>query len=254
MRMFFLLVTMILLPFQAVAQETEIDLKAAEIVTRAAEYLVIQPRFSFNWFVSLDEVRDDSEKVTYIRSGETLMSRGNGFVSHSERDGTLRDFYYDGAEFTVASPNEGFYTNMPFTGGFDSLVDTVREYTGTILPLWSLMSDTLADGLLDDVEKGSYLGETLIAGSPVHHLAFTGENEDWQIWISTDDTRPLPLMIVGTEKNEVGWPQYRVYMTDWNLDPATDQAMFRFVPGENDTRVSMPVQIPPSGDGETTGN
>ena len=242
----FIFATIILSPANAADQENTIDPLSAEIVTRAAEFLVAQPRFSFNWFVSYDEVPDGRQKITYVRSGNTVMSRDGGFVARSERDGTLRDFYYDGSNFTVASPNEHFYSTIPFAGGFDALVDAVQEYTGTILPLWSIMSPTLAEGLLDNVETGTYLGVTLIAGQEVHHLAFTEAEEDWQVWISTDDDSPLPIMIVGTEKNELAWPQYRVFMSDWNLAPEIDPQQFRFSPGEDDIRVSLPVQIAPA--------
>ena len=239
----FIIASLVLVPAKANGQVEAIDPRSAEIVTRAADFLVKQPRMSFNWFVSFDEVEDDRQKVTYIRSGNTEMSRDGGFVARSERDGTLRDFYYDGSVFTVASPNEQFYASAPFAGGFDALVDAVREYTGTILPLWSIMSPTLNTGLLDDVESGTYLGTTLIAGQEVHHLAFREAEEDWQIWISTDDNRPLPIMIVGTERTEPGLPQYRVFITDWDLEPEIDPQQFRYTPREDDISVSLPVLI-----------
>ena len=246
----FLFAALVLSPAKAADPVEAIDPQSAEIVMRAAEFLVAQQRFSFNWFVAVDRVFDDNEKITFVRSGNTVMSRDGGFVAHSERDGKLRDFYYDGSNFTVASPSEEFYSTIPFTGGFDALVEAVREYTGTILPLWSLMSPNLADGLLDDVESGTYLGVTLVAGREAHHLAFREAEVDWQVWISTDDDTPLPIMIVGTEKTEAGLPQYRVFMNDWDLAPAIDPQQFRFSPGEEYIRVSLPVQIKPAdGDG-----
>ena len=91
----------------------------------------------------------------------------------------------------------------------------------------------------------AYLGVTLIAGREAHHLAFTEAEEDWQLWVSTDETAPLPLMLVGTEKNETGWPQYLVYMMDWNLAPEIDASAFRYTPREVDVRVGFPALFGP---------
>jgi len=220
--------------------EDPMDPVAAEIAEKSAKFLAAQPAFSFSWFVSYDEVADGHEKLTYLRSGDTLMVRGKGFVSHSEQEGELRDYYYDGSEFTVVSPDEHFYASAPFNGGFDALVAAVRDHTDTILPLWTMMSPTLPDTLLDGVERGAYLGETLVAGHPAYHLAFSQRDEDWQVWISTNDDQPLPLMLVGTDKNQKGWPQYRVYMTDWNLDPDQAPAQFKFTPSDQYDRITLP--------------
>ena len=240
------------LPSTAPAAEPAVDPIAAEIAQRSADFLAAQPRFAFTWFVSYDDVIDGPQMITRVRSGHTVMERGKGFVAHTERGDTLRDFYYDGAEFTVASPDEAFYATAPFTGGFDALVNEVKARTGTILPLWAIMSDTLPVGLLDAVRTATYLGVTLIAGREAHHLAFTEAEEDWQLWVSTDETAPLPLMLVGTEKNETGWPQYLVYMMDWNLAPEIDPSAFRYTPREVDVRVGFPALFgPPKPEGNT---
>lgn len=225
----------------------QVDPKAAEIAQKAADFLAVQPAFSFTWFVSYDDVVDGREKITYLRSGDTVMVRDKGFVSHTERENTLRDYYYDGSVFTVASPNENFYTSIPFHGGFDALVKAVRERSGTVLPLWSMMSETLPKEFLSTVESGADLGTTLVAGQQAYHLAFSENSEDWQVWISTDEDSPLPLMLVGTDKTKQGWPQYRVYMTDWNLSPDQDPAQFTFTPGKDDVRVTFPVSEAESG-------
>ena len=218
-----------------------IDPRAAELALKSARFLAQQETFSFSWFVSFDDVHDGRQKLTYVRSGQTTMARGQGFVSRTEREGALRNYYYDGSVFIVASPNQKFYASTPFSGGFDALVREVRERTGAIIPLWSMMSENLPNGLLDDVLTADYLGLTLIAGREVHHLAFTEKEEDWQVWISTDESAPLPLMLVGTEKTKVGWPQYRAYMSDWNLSPVIENGQFRFSPAVDDIRVSLPT-------------
>jgi hypothetical protein len=221
-------------------QDDAIDPQAVEIVMNSAKFLASQPAFSLGWFISYDEIADGGATITYVRSGTTSMVRGKGFVSHTERDDTLRDYYWNGSVFTVVSPNEEFYSSAEFSGDYDALVDAVREKTGSVLPMWSIFSKNLPDDVMTGVTGAAYLGTTLLAGQSADHVIFTQDDEDWQIWISTDEDAPLPLMLVGTEKNKDGSPQYRVFMTDWNLEPDTDPAQFTYEPDENAVKLALP--------------
>ncbi len=223
------------------AEEKRIDPQAAEIVTKSAEFLASQPAFSFGWFVSYDEVVEQREKITYLRSGTTRMVRNKGFVMQTERGDTFRDYYWDGSTITVASPNENWHASADYKGSFEALVEAIRKTTGTVVPMWSILSRDLPSDILKDADAGAYLGKTLVAGQEAHHLVFSEKEEDWQIWVSTSETSPLPLMFIGTEKAKTGWPQYRVYMTDWNMDLDADPAQFRHVPDENSLRITLPL-------------
>lgn len=181
------------------------------------------------------------------------MIRGAGFVANTERGDTLRDYYYDGQTFTVAAPSEGFYTSAAFDGGFEALLVALRERLDMPLPLWNLMSETLGQNAVDDILGAAYLGTTLIRGRQVHHLAFTEYDEDWQIWVSTDPERPVPLMIVGTDPYQQGWPQYRALLMDWSFDIDTPDAGFTYVPHELDVSVSMPALVPDAREKAITG-
>ncbi|MEL6198065.1 MAG: DUF2092 domain-containing protein, partial [Pseudomonadota bacterium] len=220
--------------------------RAFAIARASIAHVAAQPRFGFRWFVSYDEVLAGREKLTFVISGENVMDRAAGFLSHTERADGERDYYYDGALFTIAAPDEDFYADMPFEGGFDALVETVRERTGTVLPIWSMMSETLPERLFEETEGAAYLGVTRIAGQEAHHLAFTTYEEDWQLWVSTDEAAPWPLMLIGTETSLQGWPQYRVYFHDWTAAPEIDPAAFVFAPDEDDIRVALPSPGPRS--------
>lgn len=225
----------------AAAETNPIDPQAAEIVLRSAYFLADLPVFSFSWFLSSDEVVDDREKITFVESGSTTVKRGTGFYSSRERGNTYRDYYFNGKEFSVVSPNENFYASAPFTGTYDDLMQRVQAGTGTTLPIWTILSTDLPAKLVAGVEAAAYLGTTHIAGQEVHHVAFTSPDEDWQIWISTDDDAPFPLMLIGTRTDLKGWPQQRVTLMDWNLAPNADAERFKFTPDKGSIRVTFPM-------------
>ncbi|MEM6489572.1 MAG: DUF2092 domain-containing protein [Pseudomonadota bacterium] len=228
--------------------EEEAGPDARALARAAAVYVSGLPAFGFTWFVSHDDVIEGREKLTFLQSGQTVMQRGAGFVTFAEFEAERRDFYFDGNVFTVSAPDRDYYATTPFEDSFEALVDAARERTGTVLPMWTMMSADLPDRLASDeaLSDVAYVGETMVAGQPAHHLSFAGPDEDWQLWISTDEDSPLPLVIVGTRIYEQGWPQYRVYFTSWDLAPEIAEGAFTFVPDDDDIPVAMPALV---GDG-----
>ena len=87
---------------------------------------------------------------------------------------------------------------------------------------------------------GEYLGIHLAAGVPCHHLAFSQEAIDWQIWIDAGP-QPLPRKIVISYAGEPGAPQYTATIRRWNLDPAFPEDLFRFEAPEGATGISLPA-------------
>jgi hypothetical protein len=222
------------------SETSTIDPVAINLMRKSARFLADSPALSFNWFVSYDEIIDDKQKLTFMRSGSNVLVRDKGFFSRVEGESGVREYYYDGRQFTVSAPGENFYAVEDFDKGFEALIDAVREATNTEIPLYALMSRDLPERIEDGLKSAMYLGITYISGSEVHHLAFSDAEEDWQVWISTDEKAPLPLVIAGTETQKTGWPQYRAYLTDWDLNAEIDPARFTFKPDEDDRKISFP--------------
>jgi hypothetical protein len=74
-----------------------------------------------------------------------------------------------------------------------------------------------------------YVELTNIAGKPADHLAVRTADTDFQIWLAQGE-QPLPLRVVITYKKEVGQPQFRANLSDWNLAPKIDEAALAFSP------------------------
>lgn len=222
------------------SKEPRLDKRAIALMRRSAQFLAGQGKMSFNWFVSYDEVIEGREKLTFMRSGTNLLVRDQGFYSRAEGENGIREWHYDGKQVTFAAPAENYYASDEFTQGFDALVDSARENIGSEIPLYAIMRRGLPERLEEGLKGAAYLGITRVAGQEVHHLAFADEEEDWQVWLSTDEQQPVPVVIIGTEPKKIGWPQYRAYLMDWNFKPEYDAAQFTYSPGDGAVKITFP--------------
>lgn len=235
----------VLLPSFALAQDSaengsRIDPRAVEIVTRAAEFLSDQSRISFTWFNSFDVVIDGREKITHMMSGVSVLARDEGFYSTLDYDGDQREFFFDGGMFYINDINENAYAELPFAGSFEELVVALSDEYDITMPMWEILSRDGHEAVLDRIEAAAYLGEISMSGTPVHHLAFSEYEYDWQIWISTDDEKPVIHAIVGTEPHVQGWPQFRAYLYDWDFLSFPEEGAFSFVPSEDAIKMTLP--------------
>jgi hypothetical protein len=74
-------------------------------------------------------------------------------------------------------------------------------------------------------------------------LAVRTADTDFQIWL-TQGERPLPLRVVITYKKDVGQPQFRADLSDWNLDPKIDESALAFSPPAGAEAVPFMVTLP----------
>jgi hypothetical protein len=85
------------------------------------------------------------------------------------------------------------------------------------------------DAIMAAVDYGVVIGRASIDGVDCHHLAFSQETIDWQIWVQSGP-KPLLRKLVITYKTEPGWPQYTARFSQWNLGPRLSQRFFEFKP------------------------
>lgn len=218
----------------------DVDPTAVEIIAQASAFLASHPELSVQWFVSHDTVVDGREKLTETRSGYNLLSRENGLYAYLERGMATREFFFDGATFTVFDVENNAYAQVNFAGGFEELVDRVRSEYNLQLPIWSVLSTRYEGQFLEAAEQAAYLGLTRVGGEVAHHIALSNYDEDWQVWIADDPESPRLLMLVGTNPYEQGWPQYRAYFTNWDFAPEMEEGVFKFIPNEDSERMSWP--------------
>lgn len=219
-----------------------LDPRAIEIVEAAASTLASQEALAVNWFVSFDQVVDGREKLTRLRSGRSVVVRPDKYYAYAEQEEGLREFFYDGLGLTVYLPDDNAYAHKPYLGSFEDLASVIRQEHGESLPIWQVLVSDFADEFLGDVTDAAYLGVKRITGIEVHHVALSSYEGDLQMWISTDPVQPVPLLLVGTNPYQQGWPQFRAYFNDWDFSPEIEDDTFTFFVDDEVNRLVWPKQ------------
>jgi hypothetical protein len=120
----------------------------------------------------------------------------------------------------------------------DAAIDAAHDQFGIDLPLVDLAVSDPYRNALARVERGRYFGVVPVLGVDCHHLAFTRDNIDWQVWIE-DGPRPLIRKFVINHKNEAGAPEFTALIRDWNFVDRISEGDFFFEPPPGTTKVQM---------------
>ena len=138
---------------------------------------------------------------------------------------------------------------MPISGPTDTLAATLEDKHDLPLPAWELFRENVSEILLSDVSRAEYFGVTSILGQPVHHLSFSEPGQDWEIWISTNEANPVPLMMAGHDP-DVDYSGYQAIFHDWETQPSAMQTSFTFEPPEGLRKVDFSELNDPQAESE----
>ena len=107
-----------------------------------------------------------------------------------------------------------------------------------IAPGAELLYGNAAERMLKVTTSGFVVGPSVVGGIKSTHLAFRGEEVDWQIWIEDGD-KPLARKFVLTSKKVTGEPQFTVLIRSWDLTPKLTDQMFTFVPPKGAKKIEF---------------
>jgi hypothetical protein len=185
--------------------------------------------FTFRAQILYDVVTQSDQKLSFGGTVTVSVRRPNGLHVQFDGDERTSRIVFDGETFTFNDVVANVYARAETLGEIDAAIDDVFDRFGFSVPIADLVYAnpylTLSENILD----GFYVGHHRVEGIPCHHLAFSQETIDWQIWIE-DGPRPLPRKLLITYKTEEGSPQYQATITSWDLEPRFSDHYFTFQP------------------------
>lgn len=216
----------------------EIEPKADATLKRMSDFLASQQAFSLSTESVTQVVLESGQKLDFVADSSVTVQRPNKM--RTDRKGQVADLslYYDGKALTLFGRRMNYYATTQAPPKLDEAIDFARAELDIEAPAADLLYENPYEMLMEDVVSGKYVGLSDIDGKKCHHLAFRGNETDWQIWIE-DGPRPLPRKFVIVSKKVEGAPQFEVTIGNWNLAPKISPAMFTFVPPPKAERIDF---------------
>ncbi len=224
---------------------TNLTPRATEVLRDACKYLAEAPYFSLTAEIWREHVSESGQKLQFTRVVNMEVKRPGELHVDVSSPYAPRSFWFNGKSLNILDRKENLYSTTAMPGNIDAALDQAHDQFGIDLPLIDLaVSDPYASAMAR-VQTARYFGVAQAMGFNCHHLAFTQDNVDWQIWVQ-DGPQPLIRKFVITHKNEPGQPEFTALIRSWDLSERIADSDFAFVPPRG------ALKIPLRPDGATT--
>jgi hypothetical protein len=211
---------------------------ATAILKQMSDYVGAEKTVSITFDASVEVVTHDFQKVQFASSGTALLSRPNKL--RITRTGGYSDveLVFDGKTVTVFGKNINAYAQADSPGTVDQLIDAIRDHYNIAVAGADLLAAHVGDVMTTQGAKAAHIGQGVIGGVECEHLAFRGDDTDWQLWVRTGE-QPIPCKYVVTSKQVVGSPQYTIRIREWRTANNVGADAFTFKPPADAKRVEF---------------
>ena len=184
---------------------------------------------------------EDGQRIQYSNSRSVVVRRPNRIVAEAYGDLVNRAFWYDSRRFTLLDREFNTFLQVSAPDSIDALLDDIEERLEVVIPLGEMLSEDVYQALTPQIRQATYLGLHQVRGIECHHLLFSQDHLDWQLWVEASST-PVPRKLVIVYKLEPGIPQYAAVISEWDFTIETPDELFQFTPPEGAQQIDMTLQ------------
>lgn len=223
----------------APAPQDKVDPAAVQAITDMSKYLSALNSFKAQGVGSIDVVTADGQRVQMDGSTSYAVRKPAGFAITYRSDKKNRNFYYDGKQFTVYSPNLGYYATVPAPGTMPEVLDMIYDKYGIRLPLEDLFRWDDAENAKrkENFRAAFNLGTVTLDGVKTTHYAFREPDVDWEIWID-QGARPLPRKLSIVDRTDPARPAFTTRLT-WSPNTPVSESDVTFKPGPDAMKIDL---------------
>jgi len=211
------------------AQAPAVDPAAVQTLKRMTDFLDGLQKFSMNTQSIVEEMHFSGHRVDYDLSAIATVRRPNKL--RAVRTGELMNesLFYDGKTLTLYKPSEKVYATDKAPDTIEKMITFAREEVGILFPAADLLFRNAFPLLMQDVTLAVVVGKAVVGGVRCDHLLFSRPEVDFQVWVS-EGKQPWPRKYVVTETATPSRLAITTFLSNWNIAPAVDDALFKFVP------------------------
>jgi hypothetical protein len=213
-----------------------VEARAEQELKKMGEFLAKLPHFALEAEETFDEIPSGELRRQLSNVRRVAVERPNHLAADATGDTLTRASWYDGRTVTVLDKEHNAYATIEAPATIDATFDKLTDEYGVVLPLADLLYSDPYAVLMAGVTYGRYLGIHQAAGVDCHHLAFSQDTIEWQLWIDAGD-KPLPRKLVISYVREPGEPQYSAVIRRWTLEAKVPEGLFTFEAPEGAQKV-----------------
>jgi hypothetical protein len=206
--------------------------EADRALRRMTDYLASLQSFRVQTSAKDEVVLKSGQKIDLLSQSQTTVQRPNRLRSEQMGAKGGLAFTYDGKSMTLSCTGSGTFMTKAAPPTIDGAIDQARKDFGIEAPGADLLYSKPYEILTEQVTGGQVIGHETIDGVAVTHLAFQGEEVDWQIWIK-DGNEPLPVLFSIITKTMASQPEFEVRLTNWDTKAVLPASSFAFQPAPN---------------------
>ncbi|CAH1679350.1 conserved hypothetical protein [Hyphomicrobiales bacterium] len=216
-----------------------VDQAVLDLLKKATGRIADAKSFSVETTGSREVPSSQGQMLTFFDTAEVDVKRPNKLKAEIKGGNGEVDVYYDGKSVTIFDDKAKLYAVAEAPDTLDAFLTDVAQKRGIHFPMADfLVSDPysqLASGLTNAYD----VGQTIVDGKAVRHLAFAKPGVEYQLWL--DAKTDLPRLMTVTYLDVPKSPRFTVSFKDWEFRNRPDSA-FRFSPGKSDAKIDfLPV-------------
>ena len=219
----------------------EIDPRAVTELKKMITELERDDSVIFKTRTTWEAIQDSGVKLQFDAEQEIGIHRPNKMYSTVLRDdGRRTKFFFDRSTLTYLNVADNEYAQIPVPPTINEMLDYVLENLDLPAPpMLDFLYGDMETSFLSGLQSAWYVGESTIRDKRCHHLAFSHEDVDFQIWIPTTG-QALPVKYTITWKNDPHMPWFMARFTEWSTAPSFAKDAFSFVKPNGATKIDPP--------------
>ncbi len=185
-----------------------------EVLRKMADYIAQQKDFSVLVKETAEEVLDNGSKAQTEDERTLNVRRPDMLFSKIRSAENNRNFFFNKGAATAVDYGTQSYSELKMPSTIDGMLDELSKKYGFSMLLGDLLYTDAYPRLSSSIESAEYVG---MSEEPAncHHLAFSQEAVDWEIWIDAGE-KPLPRKLLVTYKALEGSPRYEADIRKWD--------------------------------------
>jgi hypothetical protein len=220
--------------------EDKLDKKTVEICKKAGE-LYKNAKTLHTEGTIVTKLDNNGQKRESNVTGVYEMERPNRFSLKTQLDGDAKkgpDVISDGKKLTIYRKALKQYVQ-------EDAPKDVSELSGRLLELGSAMTGMLfanivnddpGDVLMQGVNSCSYVGMDKVDGTPAHHMKFSQDQFDWEMWVASEG-KPFILRMSRSLDGDNGKLTSTETYKNWTVDAPAGKEAFTFSPPKDASKV-----------------